>query len=206
MGAYDDSSDEESQQASLPKQPASQMDIMKQKNEILMEKLYHAEKKAGELKDAMESVGSGASSDLKDKKIVELAKKNRAMQVQVDALKTKAAAAANSALKFKQELQRQPPRDESDQIETNTKASSKPGTQTQQPFVNLEESKKARDLEKKVIKLRQDNQALSQQLDKAGRLLERETGEAVDIDNLAREDSNWKGRAQKIEILKSKIK
>jgi hypothetical protein len=104
MGAYDDSSDEESQQASLPKQPASQMDIMKQKNEILMEKLYHAEKKAGELKDAMESVGSGASSDLKDKKIVELAKKNRAMQVQVDALKTKAAAAANSALKFKQEL------------------------------------------------------------------------------------------------------
>ena len=44
------------------------------------------------------------SSDLKDKKIVELAKKNRAMTVQVDALKTKAAAAANAALKFKQEL------------------------------------------------------------------------------------------------------
>jgi len=43
-------------------------------------------------------------------------------------------------------------------------------------------------------------------LDKAGRLLERETGEAVDIDHLAREDSNWKGRAQKIEILKAKIK
>ena len=61
-------------------------------------------------------------------------------------------------------------------------------------------------MEKKVIKLRQDNQSLSLQLDKAGRLLERETGEAVDIDNLAREDSNWKGRAQKIEILKSKIK
>ena len=81
MGAYDDSSDEESEQASLPKQPASQMDIMRQKNEILMEKLYHAEKKSTELKEAMDSVGQGASSDLKDKKIVELAKKNRAMTV-----------------------------------------------------------------------------------------------------------------------------
>jgi hypothetical protein len=57
MGAYDDSSDEESEQASLPKQPASQMDIMRQKNEILMEKLYHAEKKSTELKEAMDSVG-----------------------------------------------------------------------------------------------------------------------------------------------------
>ena len=100
MGAFDDSSDEE-EQATLPKQPLSQMDIMKQKNDMLMEKLYHAEKKSTELKEAMDSVGSGASSDLKDKKIVELAKKNRAMTVQVDALKTKAAAAANAALKFK---------------------------------------------------------------------------------------------------------
>jgi hypothetical protein len=67
MGAYDDSSEEE-EQASLPKQPMSQMDIMKQKNDMLMEKLYHAEKKNTELKEAMDSVGSGASSDLKDKK------------------------------------------------------------------------------------------------------------------------------------------
>jgi len=44
-----------------------------------MEKLYHAEKKATDLKGAMDSVGAGTSSDLKDKKIVELAKKNRAM-------------------------------------------------------------------------------------------------------------------------------
>jgi hypothetical protein len=55
----------------------TQMDIMKQKNDILMEKLYHAEKKAGDMKDAMDSVGG--SDSLKDKKIVELAKKNRAM-------------------------------------------------------------------------------------------------------------------------------
>jgi hypothetical protein len=33
------------------------------------------------------------------------------------------------------------------------------------------------------------------QLDKATRLLERETGSAVNIDDLAREGSQWKGRA-----------
>jgi hypothetical protein len=38
-----------------------------------------------------------------------------------------------------------------------------------------------------VTKLRNDNQALALSLDKANRLLERETGSAVNIDDLARE-------------------
>ncbi len=35
----------------------------------------------------------------------------------------------------------------------------------------------------------------STQLEKATRLLERETGEVVDIDSLIKEESQWKGRA-----------
>lgn len=69
-----------------------------------MEKLYFAEKAAKEHKSAMESVGGTANEGAKDKKIIELAKKNRALTVQVDSLKTKAADAASTALKFKQEL------------------------------------------------------------------------------------------------------
>lgn len=43
-------------------------------------------------------------------------------------------------------------------------------------------------------------------LDKATKLLEREIGECVDIESLAKEDSNWKGRAQRIEGLKAQLK
>jgi predicted RNase H-like nuclease (RuvC/YqgF family) len=52
-----------------------------------------------------------------------------------------------------------------------------------------------KDLEKKVTKLRNENQQLQQQVDKATRLLEREIGECVDIDSLFKEESSWKGRA-----------
>ena len=76
-------------------------------------------------------------------------------------------------------------------------------TQLQAPTENQKVSK---DLEKKVTKLRNENQYLSTQLDKAIRLLEREIGEIVDIDSLYKEESQWKGRAQKIELLKLQLK
>ena len=64
------------------------------------------------------------------------------------------------------------------------------------------DGRKLREMEKRITKLRNENQALSGTVEKATRLLEREIGEAVDIDSLARDDSNWRGRAQKLEIYK----
>ena len=52
-----------------------------------------------------------------------------------------------------------------------------------------EEAKKVKELEKRVVKLRQENSQLSSQVDKAMRLLEREIGEAVDIEMLSKEES-----------------
>jgi topoisomerase IA-like protein len=52
-----------------------------------------------------------------------------------------------------------------------------------------------KELEKKITKLRNENQAQSITLDRATKLLEREIGEVVDIDSLSKEDSAWKGRA-----------
>ena len=57
-----------------------------------------------------------------------------------------------------------------------------------------------------MTKLRNENQALGIQVDKATKLLEREIGEVVDIDFLFKEESNWKGRAQKIELLKAQLR
>lgn len=58
-----------------------------------------------------------------------------------------------------------------------------------------DDAKKVKELEKRVTKLRNENQQLSTQLEKATRLLEREIGEVVDVDSLYKDESSWKGRA-----------
>ena len=63
--------------------------------------------------------------------------------------------------------------------------------------------KKIKDMEKRITKFRNENQTLAGSLDKAVRLLEREIGEVVNVEDLVKEDSQWKGRAQKIELLKA---
>jgi len=75
--------------------------------------------------------------------------------------------------------------------------------------------KKLKDAEKRITKvtlysqikkLRNENQQLKIDYDKAVRALEKEMGEVVNVDDILKEDSQWKGRAQKIEILKAKLK
>lgn len=70
----------------------------------------------------------------------------------------------------------------------------------------IEQEKKLKDMEKKMIKLRNENQEQKILIEKATRILEREIGEVVDINELAKDDSSWKGRAQKVEILKAQVK
>ena len=60
--------------------------------------------------------------------------------------------------------------------------------------------------EKKITKLRNENQQLKGDLDKAIKCLEKETGEIVNLDELAKDTTQWKGRAQTIEVLKSQVK
>ena len=67
----------------------------------------------------------------------------------------------------------------------------------------MDPEKRVKELEKKITKMRNENQQLKGDFDKAVKLLERETGEVVNIESMLREDTEWKGRAQKIEVLKS---
>lgn len=50
------------------------------------------------------------------------------------------------------------------------------------------------------------SQELKLSLEKAIKCLERETGEVVSLDDLLKDDLTWKGRAQKIEVLKAQVK
>ena len=54
--------------------------------------------------------------------------------------------------------------------------------------------------------MRNENQQIKLDYDKAIRALEKEMGEVVNVDEILREDSQWKGRAQKIELLKTRVK
>ena len=119
-------------------------------------------------------------------------------------MRTKAAKAAEQALKFRKQMEGQ---DDTMSVTSNTPSKATPGMASStkktaglndtaaSAFGTGDDSKKLRDLEKKVTKLRNENQTLSQQVDKATRLLEREIGEVVDIDQLSKDESSWKGRA-----------
>ena len=67
----------------------------------------------------------------------------------------------------------------------------------------MDPEKRVKELEKKITKMRNENQQLKGDFDRAVKLLERETGEVVNIESMLREETEWKGRAQKIEVLKS---
>jgi hypothetical protein len=62
-----------------------------------MDRLFKSEKQLGELRETFEALGSN-SDNLKEKKIIELAKKNKALTIQSEGLKTKAAKAAEYAI------------------------------------------------------------------------------------------------------------
>lgn len=109
--------------------------------------------------------------------------------MQIESLKTKCSKAAEIAVKLAGE--------KTDKVEK---------IEAVKQVAKDEPVKSTKELEKKITKLRNENQTLAQQVDRATRLLEREIGECVDIDSLYKEDSGWKGRAQKIEVLKAQLK
>ena len=120
-----------------------------------------------------------------------MAKKNRALQTQVESYKNKAAKAAEVAISMSEKKQ-------SPAKEIKPMIPQSPVPQT--------DDRKLKDLEKRITKLRNENQTLNDQCNKATKLLEREIGEVVDVDSLYKEDSNWRGRAQKIEVLKQTVR
>ena len=69
-----------------------------------MDKLFRAEKQVQDLKDTYEAVTT-SYDDIKDKKIIELAKQKRNLLLQIESLRTKAAKAAEAALRFKKQLE-----------------------------------------------------------------------------------------------------
>lgn len=94
---------------------------------------------------------------MKDKKILELAKKNRTLQLQVESLKTKAAKAAEIALKMKKENDEM-----TSSPQSAAKTQKKPAGDTTlnltsaSGLLGQDLERKYKDLEKKVTKMRNE--------------------------------------------------
>ena len=124
--------------------------------------LKGSDKQIQDLKDTYEAVTT-SYDDIKDKKIIELAKQKRSLQLQVESLRTKAAKAAQLAVKFKEESKEQLAVDDTPKKGPafgKTTAVMNETVQSQSGS-GEEAVRKIKELEKKVVKLRQENSTLS---------------------------------------------
>lgn len=195
----DDSSSED-------ERPINEMDIIQDKNRVLLEKLYKSQNQVKEYKTIIDTIQNSDSTDInfKDKKILELARKNRDFQVRFESLKNKAARAMEEVLRLKNGG------GDANFEETKSSMMSQMSESPSQADGDQDSSaglkKKIKKQDERIVKLRNDAQKYKIDLDKAIKIIEREVGEGQSIDEILKSDSNWKGRAQKVEMLKSKLK
>lgn len=132
--------------------------------------------------------------DNKDKKILELAKKNRDLQVKVETLKNKAARAMEQVnfLQNDDSLKKDPEVEIAEALEQSS---------DEVPALK----KKLKESQKREMKIRAERDIIKTDMDKAYRVIEKEVGDGKSIEDILKDDSGWKGRAQKIDILKQKL-
>ena len=147
---HSSSEDDDEDEGSAKPRFSTEADVLREKNRILMDKLFKAEKQTAELREAVEAV-SGKAADLKDKKIIELVKKNRALQLQAESLKTKAAKAAEIAIKMKKDAE-----DTGDASSLKKTSAPLQDTTSMSMISGAEQERRAKELEKKVTKLRNE--------------------------------------------------
>ena len=135
--------------------------------------------------DPEETVFEG---DFRDKKLMELAKKVRTLQVALESEKNRAARAMEEVNRLREEAFKK------DNTKGWSRNTIKEETSVQKP-VNYD--KQYQDLQSKYTNVKTE-------LKKAKNILKREIGEYDSLDSLSKNET-WRGRAQQIEILKSKI-
>jgi len=193
--------------SSEDEKPMNEFERMKDKNRVLIERLYKKEQECNEYKGVIDLVSSGEKKDvdLKDKKIIELAKKNKALNILVENLRNKASRAMVEINKTKQK---------EDDIEidnrtTQSKLNHGSVTHTEMPIIPEESDqtkKKIKDLEQKLIKYKGQFEVQKSENDKITKLLLREVGESLPLDEVLKQASGWKGRAEEIQRLKKKLR
>ncbi|CAD8190015.1 unnamed protein product [Paramecium pentaurelia] len=165
------------------------------------------------LAEECEDVINSKNETLKDRKIRELVQKNRQLLLSYEKEKQsrkKLEEQVNKALKETDEgikaLDKSIPKALIPKADPLAKALK--GSESQKEDIGVADDfkNKFKEADKKVQEQRVKLQQLKTELNKAMRIIQREVGENVNLDQLLMDENGWKGRAQQIEILKSKVK
>ncbi|XP_061852990.1 coiled-coil domain-containing protein 13 isoform X2 [Colius striatus] len=149
------------------------------------------------------------AGDVAATKIVELAKKNREITAEAECEKAKVKQLSNRVKELERELQRAIEKIHSlGGGDTGIKQSALKMVEE-----NLDESPKVKALQEKltaanfkVMEYRNQLQSAKQELKMTQKLLANEVGEDVNIQSLLTNSGSWRGRAQQILVLQSKIR
>jgi chromosome segregation ATPase len=162
------------------------------KIKLLIQQIIDKDKEIDSLRNVLgyakpETDENEFSGDFKEQKLMELAKKVRTLQVALESEKNRAAHAMEEVNRLREESIKK----------ENTKGWSRNTVRTEikEPAVNFE--KNFQELQVKYNKIKAD-------LKKAKVVIKKEVGDFDNLENLLKNES-WKGRAQQIELLKSKI-
>ncbi|XP_055565933.1 coiled-coil domain-containing protein 13 [Falco biarmicus] len=151
---------------------------------------------------------SGLAGDVAATKIVELAKKNREIMAETESEKAKVKQLNNKVKELERELQTAVEKIRSLGGDARIEQSTLKMTEG-----NLAESPEVKALQEKlttanfkVIEYRNQLQSTKQELRMIQKLLANEVGEDVNIQNLLTNSGSWRGRAQQILVLQSKVR
>ena len=165
---------------------------LKAKIDMLMGDVISKDNEISALKSTMEAMSTSSGGNINEKKLLQLSKENKSLRVEISKEQSRARQATEELKKLKNKV-REP-------------ASKKGWSSAASSMLQEEEWKnKYRETEKLYQDAKFKHYAVKQELKKAMKVIQREVGnDATNLDALANNDS-WRGRAQTITLLQSKL-
>lgn len=151
----------------------------------------------------MDIISKDPGSNLKDKKLIELVKKNTDLKLKIEKYKLIEKELLNQISQFNESKNK---KEEVKQFEPLIIKKENLNLYNNNTGNDEETKKKLKISEAKIVEMRNKLQVAKEENTKLNILIKREIGEAIDIEKALKDKVYWKGRAEVIESLKTKIK